>query len=171
MGFWKLRNIDKLKNLKPKQKNDDSVQLWILIGLIILFLIGILVLNSSSILKQVQTGTNETGSKLRNYVSYSIGECSRAEIECTPGYEIFNDKTGCGCEAVNSRIAGNDVTLCTENQKKVTACPTVSNPVCGFKQVECIKAPCYPVPETYGNVCEACADKRTFYYISGECTN
>ena len=153
MGFWKLRNIEKLKNLKPKQKNDDSVQLWILIGLIILFLIGILVLNSSSILKQVQTGTNETGSKLRNYVSYSIGECSRAEIECTPGYEIFNDKTGCGCEAVNSRIAGNDVTLC------------------GFKQVECIKAPCYPVPETYGNVCEACADKRTFYYISGECTN
>jgi len=65
----------------------------------------------------------------------------------------------------------NNATLCTEKQRKVTTCTTVYEPVCGFRQVECIKAPCYPIPETYKNSCEACANKRTIYYIDGECAN
>lgn len=41
-------------------------------------------------------------------------------------------------------------------------------PVCGEKQVQCIKAPCDPVKQTYGNKCELNAAKAKYLY-SGEC--
>ena len=35
------------------------------------------------------------------------------------------------------------------------ACTREYNPVCGYKTVQCIKAPCYPIYETYSNTCLA----------------
>ncbi|MEK6873235.1 MAG: hypothetical protein AABW91_00135 [Nanoarchaeota archaeon] len=166
-----LHKLKRVKEIKIRPPSEESVQLWTIISLIILFLIGIIVLNSSHILDKIQPSNNITNLKLKNYISYSAVECSKTQIDCALGYEKFSDKTGCGCEAVNERIIGNNVTLCTANQKKVTACTTLYKPVCAFKQVECIKAPCYPVPETYSNICSACADKRTLFYIDGECAN
>ena len=48
------------------------------------------------------------------------------------------------------------------------ACTMEYAPVCGAKQVLCIKAPCNPVSTTYGNRCVMNADKATFLY-RGEC--
>jgi len=48
-------------------------------------------------------------------------------------------------------------------------CTMQYEPVCGEKQVQCIKAPCYPVYHTYGNSCTMSAEKGVFIH-AGECT-
>lgn len=48
------------------------------------------------------------------------------------------------------------------------ACTMEYNPVCGAKPVVCIKAPCNPVPTTYGNKCAMQADGATLLY-QGQC--
>lgn len=48
------------------------------------------------------------------------------------------------------------------------ACTMEYAPVCGAKQVTCIKTPCNPVPTTYGNRCAMNADGATYLY-SGQC--
>lgn len=55
-------------------------------------------------------------------------------------------------------IGGEEVKICTMEYA----------PVCGAKQVQCIKAPCFPVTQTYGNKCGAEADNAQVMY-SGEC--
>lgn len=50
-----------------------------------------------------------------------------------------------------------------------TMCTMQYQPVCGAKQVQCIKAPCYPVYHTYGNSCTMNAENGTFIH-EGECT-
>ncbi len=49
-------------------------------------------------------------------------------------------------------------------------CPAIYQPVCGAQQVECIKAPCYPVYHTYGNSCELGAAGNATFIHDGECT-
>jgi hypothetical protein len=48
------------------------------------------------------------------------------------------------------------------------ACTLEYNPVCGSKEVQCVRAPCYPVYQTYSNNCFLNADGATFVY-KGEC--
>ncbi len=50
------------------------------------------------------------------------------------------------------------------------ACTKEYRPVCGAKQVVCIKAPCNPVPQTYGNRCMMQADGASYLY-DGACTD
>lgn len=50
-----------------------------------------------------------------------------------------------------------------------TMCTMQYDPVCGAKQVQCIKAPCHPVYQTYGNQCMLGAEDATFLH-KGECT-
>lgn len=38
-----------------------------------------------------------------------------------------------------------------------TICPTIYKPVCGQKQVQCFRAPCPPVQQTFSNSCRATA--------------
>jgi PKD repeat protein/outer membrane murein-binding lipoprotein Lpp len=49
-----------------------------------------------------------------------------------------------------------------------TACTMEYAPVCGLKQVVCIKAPCNPVQQTYSNKCMLAGDGATFLY-TGAC--
>lgn len=49
------------------------------------------------------------------------------------------------------------------------ACTMQYEPVCGAKEVQCIKAPCYPVYQTYGNSCVLGAEGAVFVH-AGECT-
>ncbi|MFH1587500.1 MAG: Kazal-type serine protease inhibitor family protein, partial [Candidatus Diapherotrites archaeon] len=49
-----------------------------------------------------------------------------------------------------------------------TDCTTEYAPVCGQKEVVCIRAPCDPVQQTYGNLCELDRDGAQFLYYS-EC--
>ena len=49
-----------------------------------------------------------------------------------------------------------------------TACTTQYDPVCGLKQVQCITTPCYPVEQTYSNICLLEADSATLKH-TGAC--
>ena len=49
------------------------------------------------------------------------------------------------------------------------ACTMEYAPVCGSKQVQCIKAPCDPIIQTYGNSCQLKADGASLVH-TGECT-
>lgn len=44
---------------------------------------------------------------------------------------------------------------CTAEDTGPKACTKEYKPVCGYVEVQCIKAPCYPQPRTFGNSCEA----------------
>lgn len=50
------------------------------------------------------------------------------------------------------------------------ACTMQYDPVCGAKQVQCIKAPCYPQYQTYGNACTLGLDDDATFIHAGECT-
>lgn len=36
----------------------------------------------------------------RNYVGNSVDECSRIQVTCVPGFQRFDDESGCGCELI-----------------------------------------------------------------------
>ncbi|HEY4511152.1 MAG TPA: Kazal-type serine protease inhibitor, partial [Candidatus Paceibacterota bacterium] len=40
----------------------------------------------------------------RKYQSRSREECSRLMFACVPGYQQFNDETGCGCEPIREQV-------------------------------------------------------------------
>lgn len=50
-----------------------------------------------------------------------------------------------------------------------TACTMQYDPVCAAVQVECIRAPCPPIPETFGNSCMMEANPRATFLYKGEC--
>ena len=45
-----------------------------------------------------QQQTVETPDK--NYVGYSVEECSRIQVTCVEGFQRFDDDSGCGCEVI-----------------------------------------------------------------------
>ncbi|HYF28774.1 MAG TPA: hypothetical protein VEA36_00200 [Candidatus Paceibacterota bacterium] len=49
------------------------------------------------------------------------------------------------------------------------ACTMIYQPVCGAKEVQCVRAPCYPQYQTYGNACVMRNDHATLVH-EGECT-
>lgn len=57
--------------------------------------------------------------------------------------------------------------VCTPEQKQSDVCIEIYAPVCASVQVECIKAPCEPVPQTYPNSCYACREDRVISYTEG----
>lgn len=50
-----------------------------------------------------------------------------------------------------------------------TMCTLEYMPVCASVQVQCIKAPCPPINETFGNACSMRANKHTTFLYTGEC--
>ncbi len=61
--------------------------------------------------------------------------------------------------------------ICTPIEKKMQACTKEYAPVCGQVVVQCIKAPCPPIPETFSNGCTACGQGNVDSYTQGSCTN
>lgn len=51
-----------------------------------------------------------------------------------------------------------------------TVCTMEYAPVCASVQVECIKTPCPPIEQTFGNKCMMNANKRATFLHDGECT-
>ena len=54
--------------------------------------------------------------------------------------------------------------------EKPTVCTMEYAPVCGEVEVQCIKAPCNPVKQTFGNTCMANAAEAK-NITQGECAN
>lgn len=50
------------------------------------------------------------------------------------------------------------------------ACTMQYEPVCASVAVQCIKAPCPPIEQTFGNTCMMNANKLATYLHDGECT-
>jgi len=53
--------------------------------------------------------------------------------------------------------------------KPTSLCTQEYAPVCASVQVECIKAPCNPVEQTFSNLCMMNANKLTTFLHDGEC--
>jgi len=49
------------------------------------------------------------------------------------------------------------------------ACIALYKPVCASVQVQCVRAPCPPIKQTFGNSCEACNNPLVNAYTEGEC--
>jgi hypothetical protein len=59
--------------------------------------------------------------------------------------------------------------LCTKEQRGADFCIQVYQPVCAEVQIQCIRAPCYPIKETFSSSCEACKNQLVNSYTTGEC--
>jgi peptidoglycan hydrolase-like protein with peptidoglycan-binding domain len=70
------------------------------------------------------------------------------------------------CMAPISREAIGKVTVVAGGEP--VACTKEYNPVCGSKPIFCVKAPCNPIEQTYGNLCMLEADGAKFRH-KGEC--
>jgi len=57
----------------------------------------------------------------------------------------------------------------SDSQKNPVACTMEYAPVCASVQVQCIKAPCPPIQQTYGNKCTMNANKLAKFLYEGEC--
>ena len=57
----------------------------------------------------------------------------------------------------------------TANALSPIACPEIWAPVCGAQQVQCVRAPCYPVYKTYSSTCFLSAEKAVLIH-EGECS-
>jgi hypothetical protein len=49
------------------------------------------------------------------------------------------------------------------------ACTMDYNPVCASVQIQCIKAPCNPIQQTFSNLCVMKANPLTTFLHNGEC--
>lgn len=58
---------------------------------------------------------------------------------------------------------------CLDDQRKADVCVQIYAPVCATVQIQCIKAPCYPIEQTFSNPCEACRNSLVETYTEGEC--
>jgi hypothetical protein len=64
-----------------------------------------------------------------------------------------------------------DITFCQPSQRQGDACFQIYDPVCAKVNIQCIKAPCDPIRETFSNPCEACRNPLVESYAKGECAN
>jgi hypothetical protein len=62
-----------------------------------------------------------------------------------------------------------EITLCTQEQRSGDVCFEIYDPVCAKVDIQCIKAPCNPVYQTFSNACEACRNSLVESYVEGEC--
>lgn len=60
---------------------------------------------------------------------------------------------------------------CLPEQREAELCAQVYEPVCARVNILCIRAPCYPVNETFPNACEACKNPLVDTYVTGKCGN
>jgi len=61
-----------------------------------------------------------------------------------------------------------DAHICSAEEKENQICTKEYNPVCASTQVQCIRAPCDPIQETYATGCTACA-AGVDSWVPGEC--
>jgi hypothetical protein len=86
-----------------------------------------------------------TTSSSPRYILTDPKACMAARYVCNAGEEGFSDEKGCGCRP----IVGSD------QPPKDQVCTKEYKPVCGEIEVQCIRAPCLPIKETFDNRCLA----------------
>ncbi len=107
---------------------------------------------------------------------------NQVEVEYEDGHVFY--KANISYEFQNGELVINDFVIdetpsydqgkvqaidCKDEQRNADFCIEIYQPVCGQVQVECIKAPCPPIRQTFANSCKACANERVISYIEGAC--
>ena len=98
-----------------------------------------------------------------------IGACGCA-LENSKEVKVCNCGTG-KCFNGTGCVAVNQITFCQPSQRQGDACFQIYDPVCAKVNIQCIKAPCDPVYQTFSNPCEACRNSLVGSYTKGECVN
>lgn len=62
-----------------------------------------------------------------------------------------------------------EFTECMQEQRNADVCTAIYASVCAKVNVQCIRAPCNPVNETFPNSCEACKNPSVGGYWQGAC--
>ena len=88
------------------------------------------------------------------------------DVMCTMQYDpvcgVDNKTYGNACVAGAEGVAVKHKGECTAEDTGPKACTKEYMPVCGYVEVQCVRAPCYPIPTTFGNRCEAENANATF---------
>lgn len=93
---------------------------------------------------------------------------------CTMDAKICPDGTAVGrvapdCEFAACPQNNNFPQKCSAESRKAEICAQVYDPVCATVNIQCVKAPCDPVKQTFSNKCEACKNQLVSDYTKGEC--
>lgn len=82
----------------------------------------------------------------RRYISSDPDQCKAMFFVCEEDEQPFFNEKGCGCQKKLDPVPpADDDTVCTQ----------IYDPVCGLVDVQCIKAPCPPLWQTFPNECFA----------------
>jgi len=65
--------------------------------------------------------------------------------------------------------SSSEIIRCSAESRKGDMCPAIYGPVCATVNVQCIKAPCPPIQQTFPAPCEACHNPLVSEYVPGEC--
>lgn len=68
-----------------------------------------------------------------------------------------------------SNSGSKEITACAQEQRSGDVCFDIYDPVCAKVNIQCIKAPCNPVYQTFSNACGACKNPLVESYTRGEC--
>jgi len=72
---------------------------------------------------------------------------------------------------IATKLIGQDAVSidCLPEQRNADLCMELYQPVCATVSVQCIKAPCPPIEQTFSNSCNACKNELVSSYTMGEC--
>ncbi|MDP3764581.1 MAG: hypothetical protein Q8Q95_03085 [bacterium] len=116
-----------------------------------------------------QTTEYRNGEIIINYADRKITEPMTAQpsVGVSKYFKVENNKL----VSIKPIVATPEpyLNLCTKEQRGVDFCTQVYAPVCAEVNIQCIKAPCNPIKETFSSSCEACKNQLVSSYVIGEC--
>lgn len=100
-----------------------------------------------------------------------LAGCDGATITITPHSSSppsdSSSQISSTTQSVSSQILSSQVSSSSSSDKP-TVCDTRYAPVCAAVEVQCVTEPCYPVHQTFGNLCEAGLEDADFLF-EGQC--
>lgn len=119
-------------------------------------------------------------------IAIIITACTQREIIGSDNISTFDECVSAGnpvmesyprqCKADGKTFAedikdssADSSTECRPEQRNAEVCTALYQPVCARVNVQCIRAPCNPIRETFSNSCEACKNPLVESYIEGGC--
>jgi hypothetical protein len=95
--------------------------------------------------------------------------CTMDAKQCSDGSYV--GRTGPNCEfSACPAVTEKPVIKCAPGSKQAQMCMDLYAPVCGAVEVQCVTAPCNPIPQTFSNGCHACLEENVNAYTEGECS-
>lgn len=95
--------------------------------------------------------------------------CTMDAKMCPDGSYVGRSGPSCAFAACPVATSNPEAHNCTAAEKQAQACTREYAPVCGQVIVQCIKAPCPPIPQTFSNGCTACSAGNVNVYTQGSC--